>query len=120
MGSLVSKGKSASGLIFTITTAIGLLLQPTKTTVLLITLVGALSALAHFIADMKNKQWSQFAWIWSSFFLPYMVGQFLLLDYLVQYVTVKFLLIILSAYITMLPLMLFVMYKHLFWTCRYL
>lgn len=120
MSNLTPKATKTSALSFAVTGAVGWFFPLTRITLGLIALAFVLSSLALFIAEMKNKQWSQFAWIWSDFFLPYMLAQFLFLDYLIQYVAVKYFLIILALYIAVLPFLLSIMYKNLYHACRFL
>ena len=114
MENLNSKTKGASTLILAITSAIFWIFTPTRISQGLIALVGVLSALALFLAIMKNRQWSQIAWIWTAFFLPYLLGQIILLDYIVQNVIVRWLIPILLIYLSILPIVLIIMYIHLY------
>lgn len=120
MGNLNSKAKSASVLALAVACLIAKLISSTSITSELILLAGALTGLALFVAEMKDKKWSQFSWIWTAFFLPYILAQTLLLDYLVQYTEIRWMLAVFTIYLSMLPVIVGLMIVHLQYTCRYL
>jgi hypothetical protein len=120
MSNLVAKAVRASALAFAIAGAINWLFTQNRITLGLIALALILTTLALFIAEMKNKQWSQLAWIWSVFFLPYMLSQIILLDYLVQNFVIQWLIPFLIIYLMALPLIIPLMYVHLYLVLRQL
>ena len=114
MSKLRTKAKVVSTLLFTLLSAIAVAVPLSHITLMLIALSAVLSAISYFLAVMKNKKWSMFAWIWSAFCLPYVLTQVLLFDYLTHHVTVESLITWGPAiYLAILPIAIAIMSKHL-------
>ena len=114
MNELEVKAKAVSALLFAILSAIAVAVPLSHITIMLIALSAVLSAISHFLAVIKNRTWGMFAWIWSTFCLPYILSQVLVFDYLTQYVTVESLITWGPAvYLAILPIAIAIMFKHL-------
>ena len=120
MSKLSSKSAAFAGAFGALTSGLVYLIKPTRITLGLLILVGAITAFSHLMSTFKNTYWTQVEWIWTSFFLPILVGQMLLIDWLIQFFVVKWIIVILLVYFTLLPLALAFGCVYLGYVCQQL